>query len=458
MWSWRPNKPHVPVTDTDVVPSIGFADAEAHRIGRELHLHVLRESQTRHVPLADAECCATRLLQLLDDMVAGRGFDVDVVAALRDELAHTDDVWDVRTIPRPARFAPDVRRSLDAMLCRPSTRNAPVDFDGTRTPTVREAPRHATAAEIVLDTAELWGWDAFALRGATHGRELSVLGMRLFEDSGLIAHFDMDVVRLQRFLRKIECEYHDNPYHSCTHAADVLQSMHKIMLDGGVFPGYADHVGLLSAYLAAIVHDVGHSGLTNQYLIDTRHSLAVLYNDQSPHENHHMFLSWTWLTDPKQDFLASVAPDVKRRVRATVIDLVLATDPKKTMAQLARFQSRMLPLEPGAPPGASADHDERRLVLQMAMKVADIGHLGGARDVHLEWVRRLEDEFVLQGIAERAHGLPVSAIVSGGIANSQAGFFEVVALPLVRSFAAVLPGCQPLRASFEENYAYWLSR
>ena len=42
-----------------------------------------------------------------------------------------------------------------------------------------------------------------------------------------------------------------------------------------------------SSLFAAMVHDYQHGGLNNDFLIKTHHPFALLYNDQSPLENHH---------------------------------------------------------------------------------------------------------------------------------------------------------------------------
>lgn len=55
-----------------------------------------------------------------------------------------------------------------------------------------------------------------------------------------------------RFLRCIEEGYRHNPYHNRAHAADVLQTMHVLLHHGGLAPGYADPMGVLSCYLAAV--------------------------------------------------------------------------------------------------------------------------------------------------------------------------------------------------------------
>ncbi|GAX75328.1 hypothetical protein CEUSTIGMA_g2773.t1 [Chlamydomonas eustigma] len=105
------------------------------------------------------------------------------------------------------------------------------------------------------------------------------------------------------------------------------------------------------------------------------------------------------------------------------------------------------------------DEEGRLLVLQMALKWADIGHLASPREVHLRWVKRLEEEMFRQGDKERAHGLPISPLMDRrkgqGITKSQTGFFNFVALPMYRSMAEAFPSCSPLLEAVKENYEYW---
>ena len=61
---------------------------------------------------------------------------------------------------------------------------------------------------------------------------------------------------------------------------------------------------MLSILVAAAVHDFDHPGVTNNFLVSTSHQLAILYNDRSVLENHHVASAWKLMqSDTKFDFL-----------------------------------------------------------------------------------------------------------------------------------------------------------
>jgi hypothetical protein len=98
------------------------------------------------------------------------------------------------------------------------------------------------------------------------------------------------------------------------------------------------------------------------------------------------------------------------------------------------------------------------LLLQMAMKCADLGHLALSRNVHERWVDSLEAEFFAQGDKETAASLPVSFLMDRnqpGCSKEQTGFFEFVAVPLLRSLVRVAPMAQPMLDATMSNYRYW---
>ncbi|KAG2485173.1 hypothetical protein HYH03_016063 [Edaphochlamys debaryana] len=361
--------------------------------------------------------------------------------------------------------------------------------------------------ERVLAGADSWTFDTYKLREVTQGHPLSALGFYLIQRAGLIPRLKLKPAVLARLLRHIEAGYVDNPYHNATHAADVLQTLHVIIHGAQLHVHYLDSLGLLAAYWAAIVHDYGHPGLTNDFLINTADPLAVRYNDRSPLENHHAAASFSAMRRPGLDLLSPLSGEQKSNFRKQVIDMVLATDMKQhfslishfvTVHRLAQYTAQsaaalgaaphkagtsgsggstpgmsrqtsntreLVPVSIAAPINADAaprpvDDTERLLSLQIAIKAADIGHLGEQLDVHRKWLAGLEEEFFRQGDKEKLLGLPISPLfdrAKQGVGKSQVGFYDFVALPLVHALSSAFPGAQPLMRTFITNYNHYRS-
>jgi len=193
--------------------------------------------------------------------------------------------------------------------------------------------------ERVLGTASSFQFDAWELESASQGHPLSTLGYWLMHESGLIGRFGISGRTLARFLRAVEAGYQGNPYHNKTHAADVLQSVHVLLTRGGVAPHYATPFTQMCCYLAAVMHDYDHRGVTNDHLVATRHELALRYNDRAPHENHHLAAAFGLLRAEGHDFLSHLDKGEWDKMRKTVIELVLATDMKQHFAINGQFSS-----------------------------------------------------------------------------------------------------------------------
>lgn len=96
---------------------------------------------------------------------------------------------------------------------------------------------------------------------------------------------------------------------------------------------------ILAAIFAAAIHDVDHPGLTNQYLINSSSELALMYNDESVLENHHLAVAFKLLQHEDCDIFASLGKKPRQTLRKMVIDMVLATDMSKHMSLLADLKT-----------------------------------------------------------------------------------------------------------------------
>jgi hypothetical protein len=317
-----------------------------------------------------------------------------------------------------------------------------------------------------------WEVDTSALSMLTGGRPLSTLCVWLFDRLGFAAEFDLDWQKICRFFSKIEQGYDDTtPYHNREHAASVVHVMNTLMDKGGIAASLARGPGQsagnfqlerMGCILAAAIHDFEHLGRNNDFLVRTRDERAVLYNDHHVNENHHVAAAFSVLRRPDCNFLERFSEAEYGRLRRIVIGLVLSTDMADNTRFVTAFKEVMqAPLDKQQgldSPCFASTQENSLLAMQVAMKCADVGHLSLSWPAHLQWVRRLQEEFFSQGDVERDRGLPVSFLMDRnkpGVMDSQVGFFDFVALPLFDTLADAFPSTRHLLETVRANRARW---
>ena len=78
--------------------------------------------------------------------------------------------------------------------------------------------------------------------------------------------------------------------------------------------------------VSAAIHDYAHPGVSNGFLVTTRHSIATGHNDASPLERFHCAEAFKVLGQPGHRFDRDWSSADQRRFRHAVIQLVLSTD------------------------------------------------------------------------------------------------------------------------------------
>ena len=102
-----------------------------------------------------------------------------------------------------------------------------------------------------------------------------------------------------------QSSYMPNPYHNCIHATDVLLATNYMLSSKALLDVFSS-LEIFAALFAALIHDVHHPGRTNQFLINTRHELALLYNDNSVLENHHLAVAFQTMQVRKKSMLSLI--------------------------------------------------------------------------------------------------------------------------------------------------------
>jgi hypothetical protein len=249
--------------------------------------------------------------------------------------------------------------------------------------------------------------------------------------------------RFSRFALLVRSRYRaENFYHRFEHALDVLHTVFRFLqlTEAHTFLDHADHVGLL---IAALIHDVGHPGVNNQFLIDTSHELAMRFNDRSPLENYHCSLFFDLATE--SELFAATPPGQVRSLRRVIIDAVLHTDNAYHFAMVkdvsvfnevnheALLETRLDVLK---------KPDSRTLINKLFLHAADISNPAKPFHICREWALLVMEEFFNQGDLEKASDLPISPLndrTRVNIPQSQLGFIEFIVAPLYAQKFKIFP-------------------
>ncbi|KAK3513464.1 hypothetical protein QTP70_015459, partial [Hemibagrus guttatus] len=150
----------------------------------------------------------------------------------------------------------------------------------------------------VLKHIDKWTFDVFALNESSGDHALKFIFYELLTRYDLISRFKIPISALVSFVEALEVGYskHKNPYHNLIHAADVTQTVHYLMLKTGMVH-WMTELEIFALIFAAAVHDYEHTGTTNNFHIQTRSDTAILYNDRSVLESHHVSAAYRLLQD-----------------------------------------------------------------------------------------------------------------------------------------------------------------
>jgi len=220
------------------------------------------------------------------------------------------------------------------------------------------------------------------------------------------------------------------------HATDVVQSAHFMVHVAGMRNKLSE-LEVFSLMLASIVHDYRHPGLNNNFLVKTGHELALLHNDSSVLENHHISSAFILMQQEKLDPLKNLPKQEKAKCREICIALVLATDLKLHFDIVASFKNEVVAMGLSKTDTKATPEEEEQMnlmAMKMAIKCSDIGHPTKSPPLHLKWSRLIMREFFAQGDEERRRKFSISPLCDrkdvNSIPGSQKGFINFLVQPV----------------------------
>ena len=148
-------------------------------------------------------------------------------------------------------------------------------------------------------------------------------------------------LQISHFVTEIAATYRNVKFHSLSHAMHVTTSMNKLLsatID-------EDPLNSFCLVFSALVHDAGHTGMSNKILKDTQHPLSTKYNEDVPiAERESISIALEILFRPGFDTLRSaILPDVLDKIlfTKTIFQGILVTDiatPGRVKLGVERFE------------------------------------------------------------------------------------------------------------------------
>ncbi|KAJ7423277.1 cAMP-specific 3',5'-cyclic phosphodiesterase 4D [Willisornis vidua] len=338
-----------------------------------------------------------------------------------------------------------------------------------------------------LEDTNKWGLNVFKVAEYSGNRPLTVIMYSIFQERDLMKTFRIPVNTFITYMLTLEDHYHaDVAYHNNLHAADVAQSTHVLLSTPALEAVFTD-LEIMAAIFASAIHDVDHPGVSNQFLINTNSELALMYNDASVLENHHLAVGFKLLQEENCDIFQNLSRKQRQTLRKMVIDMVLATDMSKHMNLLADLKT-MVETKKVTSLGVLLldNYSDRIQVLQNMVHCADLSNPTKPLELYRQWTDRIMVEFFHQGDREREKGMEISPMcdkhtasveksqvgrwpvgrlrghagLGWGLSSAcpQVGFIDFIAHPLWETWADLVhPDAQELLDTLEDNREWYQS-
>ena len=280
----------------------------------------------------------------------------------------------------------------------------------------------------------------------------------------------IDYTKFEPFIFGVAKGYkRENPYHTDLHAADVTQSTLLYVMYGNLQKLLdLNQIDLTSIFIAAAIHDLGHPGYTNNFLINTKNDLAVKYNDQSVLENYHVSMAFDIILKKEGcNIFENLANQDYKLCRKRIISCVLATD---MTLHNKEYQFLKLKIETfGIKNGENFEkifegldpittYNIKQDFLNVLIHSADVSNPTKPLNIYKQWAKRCIDEFFRQGDMEKQLGIPVSFNCDREtvtLAQSQLGFIDAIVFPLFSALVELYGNMNFIIDNLNKNREYY---
>ena len=277
------------------------------------------------------------------------------------------------------------------------------------------------------------------------------LGKEIIKKAKIFHLFDE--LKLDKFLMVLSKTYQNKKalYHTALHGTDVCYSTLLILTFLKNNENKIENISELdkvSLIIAALGHDVGHPGLTNKFLINSRDELSKIYNDRSVLENFHCAKIFQLLENNEINIFSNFSNEDFTSLRKKMIGEILATDMTFHLKIVNDYREYK----------KTKDEKLGQNQLNFITHIADLFHNYRKFEISLRWVELLSNEFWNQGDKEKELGLPVSYMCDRNdidVPTSQIGFLTNFSLGTIQELVEVNQKFLILKNNSINNLARW---
>ncbi|GKY95745.1 hypothetical protein MPSEU_000535300 [Mayamaea pseudoterrestris] len=258
-------------------------------------------------------------------------------------------------------------------------------------------------------------------------------------------------LQLQEYTLTIAALYRDNPFHNFEHASHVTMSVvkllsrivapdiepesqdaaHKVLHDH-TFGINSSPLTQFAVILAALIHDVDHTGVPNSQLVNEDASIAVVYKQKSIAEQNSFEIAWDLLMqDCFEDLRRTIyqTEDEFKRFRQMLVQSVLSTDimDKELAAKRKERWKKAFAQEKSSATCEELTARKATIVIEHLIQTSDVAHTMQHWHIYRKWNARLFEECWRAWKEGRSQSDPAPGWFRG-----EMGFFDFYIIPLAK--------------------------
>ena len=277
------------------------------------------------------------------------------------------------------------------------------------------------------------------------------LGKEIIKKANIMHLFDES--KLDNFLMLLSKTYQNTRalYHTSLHGVDVCYSSLIILTfledDKNKIKDISE-LDIVSLLISALAHDVGHPGLTNKFMINSKNELSIIYNDVSVLENFHCAKTFQLLENNDINIFSNFSNENLLLLRKKMIGEILSTDMSNHFKIVDEYKQYK----------KSVDEKLHQNQLNFITHIADLFHNYRKIEISLKWVELLSNEFWNQGDKEKELGLPISFLCDRediDVPKSQVSFINTFSIPTMQELVEVNIKFDQLKNNAVNNLNFW---